>query len=243
MNKVLNQKELDQVMKYAPIICFDQKEPFFPRAVGYTFFEKTGPSFSFNRTISIEDSVVAYAIEYAIYWDYDSTHLYELEHFWVFVGENGQVVDAQGSFHGKYLTVLEEDGSNLINNTHVKIYSQPGKHAFCANPAFFKYVPGIKKSTFEEVGSDGLVVTEKVAKGRYQTSPEVNEAIKAYMQRFCFRPTYQFDTMFDIKEELLMPWEELDKKIPLFLEEELEKIEKVWGKNLKDHFLLPKERF
>lgn len=218
------EKILDIVREYAPYIFFDDKEPFFPRMVGYTIFEETQRSSSFNRIIEIGKYGVRYAIEYAIYWDYDITHLYDLEHFWVFVGENGEVVDAQGSFHGKYLTMLMKDRSNIIDDTHVKIYSQPGKHAFAPIPTLFDYVPGVETSTYEDVGIDGLVVTEIIAKGRYDTTPEINEAVQKYMQKYKFRPSHNYSRLYDITAKELVEWKVLDDSIPGFLVEELQKI-------------------
>ena len=216
---------INKVKKYTPYIFFDEREPFLPRMVGYTFFGETAKSSSFNRIIEVGNFGVSYAIEYAIYWDYDITHLYDLEHFWVFIGKDGEIVDAQGSFHGKYLTVLMKDRSNIIDDTHVKIYAQPGKHAFSPNPMLFDYVPRIETSTYEDVGADGLVVTEIIARGRYNTTPEINQAIQRYMQKYKFRPAHNYSRLYHIKDEELVKWSVLDEKIPVFIKAELEIIQ------------------
>ena len=39
--------------RYAPIILFDQREPFLPLAAGYTLFRADAPSPSFPREISL----------------------------------------------------------------------------------------------------------------------------------------------------------------------------------------------
>ena len=217
---------IEYVKRYTPYIYFDENEPFFPELIGYTLFEETKKSPSFNRMIEVGKDGIKYAIEYAIYWNYDITHLYDLEHYWVFVGEDGKVIDAQGSFHGKYMTVLMKDRSNIIEGTHVKIYSQPGKHAFAAFPLFFDYVPGVERSTYEDVGSDGLTVTEIIARGRYETTPRLNQLIQKYMQRYKFRPSHQYTKQYHITGAQLVEWEELDRKIPEFLEKEIKKIKK-----------------
>lgn len=217
---------IEYVKRYTPHIYFDENEPFYPRQIGYTIFKETSKSPSFNRIIEIGKNGVACVIEYAIYWNYDITHLYDLEHYWVFIGENGEILDAQGSFHGKCITILMKDRSNIIDNTHVKIYSQPGKHAFAPLPMFFDYIPGVEQSTYEDAGADGLTVTEIVARGRYETTPEMNKSIRQYMERYKFRPTHQYTNYYDIAEDQLVEWKELDQNIPGFIEEELRKIKR-----------------
>lgn len=94
------------IQAYAPYLYFDKHEPFFPVRVGVTIFEREGASPSFRRSFSFRDPRVKKIIEYAIYWDYDIQHLYELEHVWVYIGHEGEVIDCEASFHGKYLKGL-----------------------------------------------------------------------------------------------------------------------------------------
>jgi hypothetical protein len=68
---------------YAPLLRFDQREPFLPLAAGYTIFGQSGPSPSFPRTIEVGPG--EQVVEYAIWWDWDIVHLYELEHVWVYL--------------------------------------------------------------------------------------------------------------------------------------------------------------
>lgn len=104
---------LELAMSYAPYLYFDKKEPFFPVRVGVTVLEEAGPSPSFRRRFEFEQPELKYIIEYAIYWDYDIQHLYELEHVWVYVGQDGQVLDCDASFHGWYFKGLLRNRSNL----------------------------------------------------------------------------------------------------------------------------------
>ena len=95
----MNDREL--ALAYAPIIHFDEAETIPLRAVGYTIAHNTMRSDSFPKrelTVPIGASCV---IEYAYYWDYDIQHMYDLEHIWIMVGEKGEVMDAEGSFHGR----------------------------------------------------------------------------------------------------------------------------------------------
>ncbi|MBW7460502.1 hypothetical protein K0U00_41210, partial [Paenibacillus sepulcri] len=147
------------ISKYAPYIYFDNNEPFFPVRVGVTVLEEAGPSPSTRRIFEFEDPQVKYLIEYAIYWDYDIQHLYELEHVWIYVGHDGEVVDCDASFHGRHFKGLLHDRSNLVDGTHVKLYSQPGKHAFLPQPDMFYLLPELMTCTYETAGRRGLLIT------------------------------------------------------------------------------------
>lgn len=95
-------------------------------------------------------------VEYAIYYDYDIQHLYDLEHVWVYIGRDGEVVDAEASFHGKFLKALLRGGSNL-SGTRVDLYVQPGKHALAPFPEVFELLPGFASSTQDGAGAEGLI--------------------------------------------------------------------------------------
>lgn len=84
----------------------------------------TRRSRSFRRTLAVDLEKAEFVIEYAYYFDYDIQHMYDLEHVWVWVGHDGQVVDAECSSHGQYVNCWRyrpqaEDG------THVAVYCQP----------------------------------------------------------------------------------------------------------------------
>ena len=97
---------LQTALDYAPIIHFDENETIPVRAVGFTVFRETAKSVSFpGRTVTVPDSA-AFTVEYAYYFDYDIEHMYDLEHIWVTVGKEGEVLAAEASFHGKYLVLL-----------------------------------------------------------------------------------------------------------------------------------------
>src|SRR5690349_3791685 len=84
--------------RYAPLLRFDANEPFLPLAAGYTIFRADGPSLSMRRQVALaasEHPQATLAIEYAIWWDWDIGHLYELEHVWVYLDAQGRVVGCE----------------------------------------------------------------------------------------------------------------------------------------------------
>ena len=87
----------DLAERYAPQLMLDRAEPYRPYAYGWTIFRAPGKSPSSKFEIAPEG---AFAIEYAIYYDWDIGHLYDLEHIWVHVGEDGTVTKVEASSHG-----------------------------------------------------------------------------------------------------------------------------------------------
>jgi len=123
----LSEADWQLATRYAPIIKFDAREPFLPAAVGYTIFRADAPSPSFPRQIELGNA--ALAIEYAVWWDWDIQHLYELEHVWVYLDEAGQVIRAEASWHGGYSEMTVDDTLPLTGDK-LTIFSESGKHAF-----------------------------------------------------------------------------------------------------------------
>jgi hypothetical protein len=215
---------MELIKNYSPHIYFDKEEPFFPVRIGVTVFDAPGKSLSFPRAFEFADDCIQYVIEYAIYWDYDIQHLYELEHVWMFIGQQGEVIDCEASFHGRYLKGLLRDKRNLVNTTHVKLYSQPGKHAFSPLIELFELLPDLETSTYARAGTAGLIITD-VFEGIYFTSTEKNELVYNYLQQFKFKPSMEF-VEYDIPEELYVPWNKLFHEIPLRIEKRLAEMRK-----------------
>ncbi len=202
--------------RYAPIILFDRHEPFLPLAVGYTLFRESGPSPSFPRQIALKPHETL-AIEYAIWWDWDIGHLYELEHVWTFVGQGGEVSRVEASSHGGYFDMAGPHGPRL-EGTHPVLYSEPGKHAFAPDPAWYQRHRSpklIAATTRRFAGVNGMWVTPlfQQAMGSFRT-PEANTLVLTYLQRLAFDPAWDFDLRFPITQDLLIPWPALQAWIP-----------------------------
>jgi len=207
---ILGNEDLSLVVKYAPIIRFDEKEPFLPVRIGYTIFRNSGRSLSFPRDIKLSKNEIA--IEYAIYWDFDIQHLYELEHVWVYIKDN-KITKVEASWHGDY---NEMKGIEIRDN-HPILYSQPGKHAFAPSPSwfnsfFFKYIRYIAPCK-DNAGSGGILIKD-MFQGLINKTPEDDKLVENYLKKFSFTPTFNFSKEFFANEELYIPWEKLFKEIP-----------------------------
>ncbi len=205
--------------RYAPILRFDVREPFLPLAAGYTLFRRDGPSPSFSRGRQVElapegEPPASLAVEYAIWWDWDIGHLYELEHVWVFVDDAGRVVRGEASWHGQYRD-LRLDGALALEGEHLVIYSEPGKHAFAPTPAWFaERRRRFKRSeTGTLAGVSGVLISPYIA-GRVQATPLNNRLAHTYLARHAFEPGGDFSQVFRFAPEMLVPWPALRDWMP-----------------------------
>ncbi|WP_248925987.1 hypothetical protein [Paenibacillus hamazuiensis] len=197
---------------YAPLIYFDEREPFFPVMVGISHYVPGEASASFRRVFEWDGAPLRTIMEYAIYWDYDIQHLYELEHVWIYVGESGEVLDCEASFHGSFFKGLLKDRSNLEGN-QVKLYSQPGKHAFMPHPDYFQLLPNLVTCTSRDAGTHGMIITD-VLKGRLESTPLINRRVEQYLRTKAFIPSMIFNK-YVLEDSLYVSWPELWRNIPV----------------------------
>lgn len=208
--------------KYAPYVMFDLCEPFYPEAVGVSVLDPTESSPSFRRSFKDADMRTKQVIEYAIWWDYEIGHLYEMEHVWVYVGHDGEVVDCEASFHGRVLKGLLKDHSNLIEGTHVRLYSQPGKHAFSPLPIVFELLPNLYSAASQAAGMDGLLVNELFS-DYFSSNQEIDTKVKEYLQSYAFVPSMEFRE-YKLEADLMMPWSELFTAVPSRIEDRVREL-------------------
>lgn len=217
-----NGHDRDLAARYAPVIHFNRLEPFLPLAAGYTIFRQDGDSPSFPRRIELKGdghAPATLAIEYAIWWDWDIQHLYELEHTWTYVGADGRVVFAEASWHGGYSSAVLADGSVPLapcSATHPIVYSQPGKHAFVPMvEGLLEVADKTAESCGPRAGTGGLWVTplfEGILTRR--KNPEVDALVGAYLKARAFSPSDAWDKEFPITREMLVPWPALFEWVP-----------------------------
>jgi len=202
--------------RYAPIIRFDAHEPFLPLAAGYTLFRHAGASLSFPCQIELHKAGhpdATFAIEYAVWWDWDIQHLYELEHIWVYVDNQGQVVRGEASAHGSFQDMAIDGRLNLTGD-RLTLFSEPGKHAFAPK---VEWLENGKADTVSncgaEAGTAGLC-TPPIIEGYIHSTAEDDCLIYAYLQTQAFMPSMEFSQIFEGLQDCLVPWSLLFKWIP-----------------------------
>lgn len=207
-------RDHDLALRHAPIIRFDANEPFFPSVVGYSVFRESAPSRSFPRQIRL-DQAIEYAIEYAIWWDWDIQHLYELEHIWVYIGKDDELVAAEASWHGDYHVMLDADNPLPLDEKRLALYSEPGKHAFVREPEdLLQRRPRTIAGCGVHAGRMGVHVTPLftgIIRGR---KPLANRLAHGYLESRRFLPSFDFSIRFDLRDSIFLPWRHLYAWIP-----------------------------
>lgn len=210
----------------APVLYFDAREPFLPLAAGYTIFQQDSPSDSFDRVIELrpEDRPpAATAIEYAIWWDWDIHHLYELEHVWVYLDRDGTPVRVEGSWHGK----LYEHPLQLKEERPV-LLSEPGKHAFAPHPSWFeKRQREFRRPETQAVSAHASVLVNHLFAGKIRQRVFDRVLVRAFLNRHAFTPAWQFTRRFTFPARSLVPWRTLAAWIPRRVNAILEHLEAV----------------
>jgi glycerophosphoryl diester phosphodiesterase len=214
-----DEPERDLAARYAPILRFDANEPFLPVAAGYTVFRENGasPSFQRGRVIDLApegEIPAALAIEYAIWWDWDIGHLYELEHAWVYVDAQGQVMRAEASWHGGQHD-MRLDGRLALEGDHVVLFSEPGKHAFAPTPDWFRVRRAeFKRSETSALAGVGGVLLAPYIAGQVRGTPLAHRLAHTYLSQHGFEPSWDFSQRFAFTPEMLFPWPALCEWMP-----------------------------
>lgn len=218
------QEDFQLVMKYAPYLMFDEKEPFPVEKIGYTIFRETRKSDSFRRIVRIDKEKVDFAIEYAICFYYDIQHLYELEHIWVYVDYDGRVCGCEGSYHGKYINEMLPGGDIVKDDTHVCLYSQPGKHAILPEERLIFLYPELELACTELAGADGFAYPEWLFEIPILVTEEEQRMVRDFIQKeFRFVPSMKFEEK-QFCFHRFHPWSIVKAEMPKMMKAELDRI-------------------
>lgn len=219
--------DLQAAARYLPVFCEDELEPFPVQAIGFTVFTQSGKSPSSAWTIRLGEDT-AFAVEYAVYLDFDIQHLYDLEHAFVYVGRDGAVTRVEASFHGHFYRSDINGDLQFEGGTHPLLYLQPGKHGVMPDPKYFQLYRDLTEACGTLAGADGFLVVPMFA-DRLHTDPETNALVRDFIrEQYAFEPSLRFRRAAG-GEELLMTWEQLDRQIPPRMEQRLAEIRE-WGK-------------
>ena len=209
MNGEKPHPDLELARRLFPRVHFDMREPFFPVLIGVSLLDAEGPSPSFRRRLCPPSGGLV--IEYAIYWDWDIQHLYDLEHIWLFLDEEHRIVDAEASFHGKFLKSLLPDGANL-DGAVLQLWSQPGKHAFAPLPLVFRLLPDADSACGSEAGKAGAELPAPL-QGRIVHQATWDGPVRTWLRRQSFVPSWDF-APWNVPPDCFVSWHELDERLP-----------------------------
>ncbi len=206
----------DLARRHWPLLMLDDNEPVLPLVFGYTVARATTPSPSSKFVLTPPPGGTV--IEYAIWYDWDIEHLYDLEHVWVHVDKEGAVCRVEASMHG--LRVSMDDGSGLpgMKGERPVLYVEPGKHAlWCVERAMAMMAGAmIRQKCGPDAGSEGVHTGNGFFQsGAYTVSAADHRLARLAMTRAGFTPSFSFSRSSDAHRPSLVPWSDLERWIPV----------------------------
>jgi len=191
MENSLDRREI--ALKYLPQFMADEREPFPIQAVGYSIYTNNNKSLSCNRLLKWNKSNIQFVVEYAVFFDFDIQHLYDLEHVFVYVGVDGRIADIELSFHGKFIRGMIEGITQIVMDTHPVVFMQPGKHAMMAAPQYFQLCIGLNESCDEWSGADGFLIAPMFEKTLF-TDEMIDKKVEQFLkENYAFTPAMKFE--------------------------------------------------
>jgi len=211
---IQEQADLALARSLAPVLRFADNEPFLPSRVGISLLTKPGRSPSANLAIAFEPGV-AKVIEYAIWWDWDIQHLYELEHIWLKLDADDTVIAVEASAHGGKFPMRNADGSLPMVDGRVALVSTPGKHAFTASTEAQAQNAELTTVCCQELAGRGSILINDMFRAALpNVTAEDHRAVKRYLQARAFLPTFDFGLHFDLARVEFTTWDVLAAWIP-----------------------------
>jgi putative hydrolase of the HAD superfamily len=206
--------DIELARRLAPVIRFGDNEPFLPSRIGISVLTAPGRSPSATLDITFEPGV-AKALEYAIWWDWDIQHLYELEHIWLKLDTNDQVIAVEASAHGGIFPMTISDGALPLEEGRVTLVSAPGKHAFSATPEGQLPAAEITSVSCQELAGRGTILVNDLFRDALAgLTAEDHRVVKRYLQARAFLPSFQFNQRFDLSTVEFSSWADLAAWIP-----------------------------
>ncbi|WP_319496687.1 HAD family hydrolase [uncultured Cohaesibacter sp.] len=209
----------------APILLCDKNEPFEPAVVGISHLKRGEPSPSFhhknpftrapNRTNSV--------LEYAIWWNGDIQHLYELDHVWIYLNENNSPIHITASAHGEMIDISQSNWQDR----QIRLFCEPGKHALA--PTSAEIIE--KRAWLDEACSSseqiyGFQIPDAFKDHLSFLSPYDHFLACDYLRGMRFQPSYRFEKSFDLSKVPFVSWNELETLIPRLLRDQTEELRK-----------------
>jgi phosphoglycolate phosphatase-like HAD superfamily hydrolase len=196
--------------RHQPILVLDDTEPYEPLYLGFSLFRGPGQSPSSKFPVVPQGE---FCIEYAVWYDWDIGHLYDLEHVWVHVDRTGNVLAVEASRHGKRLPMIVGGTLPELRDGHPVLYPEAGKHAHWAHP---DQMSGEDRRQLKALcgplaGMEGVHEGGPFVAGRYTATPFDHRLARLKMRHDAFMPTWQHRR---VASPALLPWAQLDVIIP-----------------------------
>ncbi len=198
--------------RFAPVIRFSANEPFLPSHMGVSILSAARQSPSCTHQVTFEPGV-ARVIEYALWWDWDIGHLYDLEHVWIKLGADDQILAVEASAHGAFAVMSGPDGALPLELGRVTLYAEPGKHAFHARPDTILARRQELGWACAELAGQGDILVNDMFAHLFAFTPAQHRAVRRHLELQAFTPAFSFTRPVDTAEIEIVSWPELHAHI------------------------------
>lgn len=208
----LSAADAERARRFAPVIRFSANEPFLPSHMGVTILTAARQSPSCVHHVTFEPGV-ARVIEYAVWWDWDIGHLYDLEHVWIKLGPDDQILAVEASAHGRFATMSGPDGTLPLEDGRVTLHAEPGKHAFHARAETILARRQELGWACAELAGQGYILVNDMFAHLFDFSPAQHRAVRRHLELRAFTPTFSFTQVVDTADIEIVSWPELHDHI------------------------------
>lgn len=202
---------LNDALSFAPILLLDRAEPFRPVRIGVTAFDEAAQSPSSKFQISLKGDV---CYEFAIFWDYDIGHVFDLEHIWVHV-QNDAVIAVEATFHGS-----RQDIDLSLQGGRPRVWCEAGKHAHFRNVT---QRDAMKEATRfmcgKQAGFEGVHTGNRFAESFGEITEHDHRIAKLFLERLQFTPVGGRELECDLADVPAMDWADM----PNFITERMKR--------------------
>ena len=199
-------------LAHLPVLMADEREPFEVGAIGWSVYRTHSPSPSSKFELDPQGGTL---IEYAIWYDWDIQHLYDLEHVWVRLNAAGDVTGVEASRHGERRDMLAGGQPCRIENGRPVLYLEPGKHAHWTSPEEMQSRrQKILAACSSLAGEHGVHLGNPFARaGAFSATPLDHRLARLKLRGDAFTPSFSFKSV-ELDPAKLKPWTQLATDIP-----------------------------
>ncbi len=194
---------------HAPRLRLDANEPFLPSLVGYTVFRQSADSPSLPRTVVLPPGA-AYAIEYAIWWDWNSLHIADAQDVWLYLDVEGRLIqiDIDGN--------LSRRDALLVEDRRVTLYAGAGVHTLTPSAERLSENTEVTRQNClaARAGHAGIVDSPWLPMLTANRNPLAKRAVHSYLECRAFEPAFDYTQVVDLQDLNFMLWAALAEYIP-----------------------------
>jgi hypothetical protein len=165
-------------------------------------------------------------LEYAVLYDADIQHIYDLEHVWVYLDQKNEPISIKATRHGTIVTQYETPDKIRYQKGHPVLFASPGKHAYYTSP---NQLSRNILSNVNQSGADRVYPIQWFDEEMWRKILPYypgNVQIKLYfLENLTYKPSFRYRKYMIPNRKLMTSWDNLKAEVPVFLIKFLKKIQ------------------